>query len=98
LVAAELITNSLKHAFPDGRPGKLELSLKPRIPKGIVLAIGDDGVGFDGDDPSGSRDTIGLQTVRHIVELQLGGTIELETDCGVRWRISLPPETYDRRV
>ena len=98
LVAAELLTNSLKHAFPNGRAGKLELSLKPRKPKGIVVEIGDDGVGFDAVRPAGCCNTLGLQTVRHIVELQLGGALEVESNHGVRWRIALPPESYNRRV
>ncbi len=98
LVVAELLTNSLKHAFPGGRPGRVEIWLRQRPSGKIELTVGDNGVGFSGGTSPTELDTLGVQTVRHIVELQLGGSLELDSSDGTRWQLIIPPETYDRRV
>jgi PAS domain S-box-containing protein len=49
LMVNELVTNSLKHAFIDDRPGKLALSVK-RIDGHATITIQDDGVGMKDDD------------------------------------------------
>ena len=45
LIASELVINSLKYAFPDDRPGTIEVSLWEDGNEG-QLVVGDDGVGF----------------------------------------------------
>lgn len=44
LIVTELVINALKHAFPDGRPGKITIGYKPYGPN-WVLYVRDDGVG-----------------------------------------------------
>jgi PAS domain S-box-containing protein len=48
LMVNELVTNSLKHAFADNRPGKIALSAK-RIDGHYCVSIEDDGVGMKSD-------------------------------------------------
>ncbi|MFP4430148.1 MAG: histidine kinase dimerization/phosphoacceptor domain -containing protein [Spirochaetaceae bacterium] len=98
LVVAELLTNSLKHAFPDRRPGRLALRLRRSDSGEIILKVRDNGVGFPAGASPTQPDTLGLQTVRHIVELQLGGSLRAESSDGILWHLAIPPETYDRRV
>ena len=72
IIANELLTNSLKYAFPDSRPGLVSVELKAG--KEIELTVADNGVGHDGEgEPCGlgSR-IIGLLTQ------QLGGTLTYE--------------------
>jgi two-component sensor histidine kinase len=45
LIVNELITNSLKYTFPDGRQGEIKVRLK-ETESGIFLVVEDDGVGF----------------------------------------------------
>ena len=46
ILVGELVTNALKHAFPDGRPGLVAVDLR-RDPEGIpTLRVEDDGVGL----------------------------------------------------
>jgi two-component sensor histidine kinase len=45
LIVTELVVNALKHAFPDGRPGKITISHNFRGPN-WVLCVRDNGVGM----------------------------------------------------
>lgn len=45
LIVNELLTNSLKYAFPDGRQGKVEISLWKNQSGKLCLKVADDGVG-----------------------------------------------------
>jgi len=46
LIANELITNSLKFAFPPGRPGVIRVDLSKGAEGAFYLRVADDGVGF----------------------------------------------------
>ncbi|MGK2909142.1 MAG: histidine kinase dimerization/phosphoacceptor domain -containing protein [Sphingobium sp.] len=46
LILNELITNAVKHAFADNRPGELRLSVK-QTDGAIIMELQDDGPGFD---------------------------------------------------
>ncbi len=75
LVINELLTNALKHAFPEGRAGAVNVSLR-RQPEGLLaLAVADDGIGLptavDIADPA----TLGLRIVK-ILAVQIRGTLE----------------------
>jgi two-component sensor histidine kinase len=51
IIINELITNSLKYAFPGGREGNLSVSLKENNAK-MELKVLDDGIGLDEVEPS----------------------------------------------
>lgn len=57
LVANELIGNALKHAFPDGRPGVVKVSIV-RTPGAFDMIVEDDGVGLAAAGPPGFGATI----------------------------------------
>jgi two-component sensor histidine kinase len=46
LVAVELITNSVKYAFPEGRIGNVAVRLS-ETPGGLIFEVADDGKGYD---------------------------------------------------
>jgi two-component sensor histidine kinase len=71
-VAAELMTNAYKHAFPGGRRGTISVAIGRDNGHG-VLTIGDNGVGFSADAVSGRP--LGLTIVTKLVQ-QIGGTFE----------------------
>ncbi|MBK6683334.1 MAG: PAS domain S-box protein [Deltaproteobacteria bacterium] len=82
LIINELVGNALKHAFPDGRPGKVEVELVAAGP-GLVLTVEDNGIGSP--DPRG-RGTMGWRLVERLVG-QLGGTVELRSPPGTMVRV-----------
>ena len=69
LIVAELLTNSLKHAFPEGRAGKLRVALARTEAGGYRLTVEDDGVGLP--QPLGRRGS-GI-TIVEALAAQLGG-------------------------
>jgi two-component sensor histidine kinase len=73
LIVTELAINALKHAFPDGRPGKITVDYDFHGPN-WVLCVTDDGVGM----PSGTGEVhVGLGTsIVQALAKQLQATIE----------------------
>jgi two-component sensor histidine kinase/CheY-like chemotaxis protein len=97
-VLNELISNVLKHAFRDGRDGKLSIRLHRVGQDGIELSVGDNGVGVPEGFDFKRKGRLGLQTVFGIVEHQLRGKVMFETDGGVACQISFEDTLYSRRV
>lgn len=91
LVMNELISNALKHAFPDGRTGRIELGLRGDGLGTLTLAVSDDGIGLQSGFDGMRREGMGLQLVRALAD-QIGGTIEIggRKGCEVKLRFALP--------
>lgn len=86
LAVNELVTNSLKHAFPADRQGTIRLELR-RLPEGSVeLVVSDDGVGATS--PS-EIPGIGMVVVQSLIG-QLDADWSIEADRGMRARLVLP--------
>jgi two-component sensor histidine kinase/ABC-type amino acid transport substrate-binding protein len=98
IVLNELITNSIKHAFPDRRAGRISIRLTGNGESDLLLSYRDDGVGLpDGFELRGAK-TIGMQLVANIVESQLKGRIAVSTDGGTRYDLRIPTDFYEARV
>ncbi len=81
LLLNELICNSLKHAFPDGRSGTVTVRLV-RTPQGQgLLEIFDDGIGFSEGMLRGKPVSLGLRLVATLAR-QLGARFVMETRAG----------------
>lgn len=81
LAVTELAMNSIKHAFPDGRTGRVTVTAyKGSLRHSVVVA--DNGVGFDPRKAEGQ--TLGLSIVRATVQDKLHGELRLESSCGSR--------------
>lgn len=69
----ELVTNAIKHAFPDGRAGTVRVTLRRDPPGGVLAEVRDDGVGLPSDDSL--RTGLGLSLVPALTS-QVGGALE----------------------
>lgn len=77
LLVSELMSNCLKHAFPEGRSGEIAISLHPLAePAHWRLSISDNGVGLPADFEVRRKNSLGLQLVGDMAT-QMGGTLNV---------------------
>jgi len=91
LILNELITNVLKHAFPDGKWGSIEISCGRVGSDRLRLAITDNGVGLPADFNIKSCHSMGLQLVDTLAR-QLGAQLEIERCAPTTFRLTFPIE------
>ena len=89
LIVNELISNSLKHAFPDGKKGEIYISMHLNSDNKYDLIIKDNGIGFPQDIDFRNTDSLGLQLVTSLTA-QLGGEIKLERNGYTKFEIIFP--------
>jgi two-component sensor histidine kinase len=84
LIINELVTNSVKYAFPHGK-GTINIKLKS-FQDELELIIADNGIGLPQDFDYKNTNTLGLQLVDSLVR-QLNGQITLERSQGTEFKI-----------
>ncbi|CAG1000852.1 putative sensor histidine kinase pdtaS [Methanosarcinales archaeon] len=89
LIINELITNSLKHAFPDRRNGEIKIVLTNinGHEYEYELIVSDNGIGLPEDIDFRKTETLGLHLVSMLAEDQLSGTIDLYQNNGTEFKI-----------
>ena len=89
LIVNELVTNAVKHAFPDGGGGTITISLKKNGVEKLEAVVEDDGVGVElpvGEAVRGKGSAI----LRALAE-QLQGEVVRTAEAGTRWQIVFAP-------
>jgi len=86
LIVNEIVTNSIKHAFPEDRNGRIIINFHP-VKGNFELLIGDDGIGIPRDMDFRTSQSLGLHLVKILVEGQLGGEVEMHRENGTEFRI-----------
>lgn len=87
LILNELVTNSLKYAFPEGRSGTVAVSLKQGKSNVITLTVADDGVGLPPEFDPERCDSLGMSIVSALAK-QLSGTFGFESRGGAHFSVS----------
>jgi two-component sensor histidine kinase len=87
LIINELLSNSLKYAFPDGREGEIRVEMSAHRNGRLTMIVGDSGVGFPKGLDFRNTETLGLQLVDSLVA-QLDGAMELHTNGGTEFKIT----------
>ncbi len=92
LIVNELLSNSMKHAFPQGSQGKILIELRREVQDDqevMILTVSDNGVGLPDDvDVENSR-SLGLQLIKMLTQ-QIKGQLFTQTDDGVQFVITFP--------
>ncbi|HEV8548544.1 MAG TPA: histidine kinase dimerization/phosphoacceptor domain -containing protein [Polyangiaceae bacterium] len=83
LILNELMTNALKHAFPEGRPGTLRITLRKEGPDHVALAVSDDGVGLPDAHDNDASGSLGWRLVKAFAE-QLGAELRVTASPGTK--------------
>ncbi|MBN2543927.1 PAS domain S-box protein [bacterium] len=76
LIINELVSNALKHAFPNNMDGVISIELTSKGKEDYAMLIQDNGMGFPKDIDFKNTASLGLQIVNTLVK-QLKGSIEI---------------------
>jgi two-component sensor histidine kinase len=87
LIVSELVSNSFRHGFPQGRKGRIQVDFNEVDDSGYALTVKDNGVGFPKDLDFQATETQGLQIVNDLVA-QLKGKIRLDRRGGTTFKIT----------
>jgi len=85
LMINEIISNSLKHAFPNGQNGKIEIKMKKKG-KEVILRISDNGIGLPEKFEPEDQDSFGFLLIYTLAH-QLEANIKVENNEGVYFEI-----------
>ena len=86
LIVNELITNSLTHAFPEGKMGKINVDFHI-LDNHYEFIVKDNGIGFPEDIDFKNTDSLGLQIINSLTN-QIGGKITLNKNNGTDFKIT----------
>ena len=101
LILNELISNSLKHGFTDGRSGVISITLRTQENRRAELCVSDNGIGFPADFHWENSSSLGMQVVATLIR-QLRGDLTVTGDAGAvfrfSWKLSDGNNLRSRRV
>jgi len=90
LIVNELLSNALKHAFPEHRRGRIDVRLGVEPNGWVSLNIRDDGIGLPPQFDFNRTGTLGLQLVQGLVQ-QIDGTIAVQPrEHGAEFDVTFP--------
>jgi two-component sensor histidine kinase len=103
LIINELVTNSLKYAFPPddpellarpakGQKNEIHIALAPTQGQQLCLTVSDNGIGFPDAIDFRETSSLGLRLVTTLTD-QLAGTIDLSNRGGTCFKIVFPAQT-----
>jgi PAS domain S-box-containing protein len=87
MIVLELITNSVKDAFPNRSDGEIKIQVKSVDQNNFILIVSDNGIGFPKGFNFKEADSLGLQIILSLTE-QLNGEIELLDGAGTTFRLT----------
>jgi two-component sensor histidine kinase len=90
LLISEVISNSLKHGFPQGRKGEVRIVLRRQSETTIALVISDNGVGLPATLDWKTSRSLGLRLVRALAE-QLHANLEIRSQGGTEVTLVFTP-------
>lgn len=92
LIVNELLSNSLKHAFPEEREGHIDIGFHSQD-HSYQLTVSDSGVGFPDDINYQDTKSLGLRLVNILTD-QIDGTIKLKREHGTKFIIEFKEKQY----
>jgi PAS domain S-box-containing protein len=92
LILNELLSNCLKHAFPDGQNGKIDISFH-YDGHNYSLTVADNGIGFPPELDYKNTESLGLRLVNILTE-QIEGEMKINRDKGTKITIEFCEENF----
>ncbi|WP_231505957.1 PAS domain S-box protein [Planktothrix serta] len=97
LIVNELVSNTLKHAFPNNRSGIIYLGLHQNQEDKIIVTVRDNGIGFPEGVDFRNVESLGMELVCTLTD-QLEGTITLDRENGTVFTVSFSELQYRHRL
>lgn len=92
LIVNEIVTNSLKYAFPGEETGNISVSFDKKADE-LQLTVEDNGIGFPSGMDFKNTDSLGMQLVNSLTD-QINGKITLEETEGTKFVVNFKEEFY----
>ncbi|HEY9597649.1 MAG TPA: histidine kinase dimerization/phosphoacceptor domain -containing protein, partial [Cyanophyceae cyanobacterium] len=89
LLINELVSNALKHAFPNQQSGEISLQFSLNSDDHFILTVKDNGVGLPPDFTLEQTNSLGMLLVKAL-SLQLRGHLETQNDNGAVFKVTFP--------
>jgi len=86
LLISEVISNSLKHGFPEGREGEVRILLRPQSSNTLSLVLSDNGVGLPDELDWTTSRSLGLRLVRALAQ-QLQADLDIRSQGGTEVKL-----------
>lgn len=86
LILNELLTNAMKHAFPDGKHGKVQITLAKKDNQKYEICIEDNGIGLPESLDIETSQSLGLHMVKVLIK-QIGGELTVTKKPGASFHI-----------
>jgi len=86
LLMSELLSNSLKHVFPDGPGGEVRISVRELPGGAVLLEVAGNGIGLPPDTDVGTSRSVGPRLIRALSR-QLDASLEVRTDGSTRFGV-----------
>ncbi|MBF0457982.1 MAG: PAS domain S-box protein [Nitrospirae bacterium] len=97
LIINELMTNSIKYAFPERQDGVIEVSFARREDGKYFFSVGDNGVGCPACIDFKTFKSLGLQLVNDLITRKLKGTIDIDTTNGTIYHMEFYGQKQEGR-
>ena len=91
LLLNEIVTNALKHAFPENRKGNLRIIMSSLEDNNCEIIVKDDGIGIPDNLNLEKSKTYGLKLI-NLLTKQIDRTLEIISEKGTEFRIRLNTE------
>ena len=88
LIVCELVSNSLKYAFPDRNEGEIRISFHQLENGTHLLVISDNGIGLPESFNFKTTRSLGVQLVHDLVARKLKGSIAVDRSHGAEFKIT----------
>jgi two-component sensor histidine kinase len=93
LILNEVLSNAVKHAFPDNRSGEVRISIRSGQGR-LVVQVRDDGIGLPSERPAQSASSMGLRLVNALAR-QIGARASFRSKSGTVFTLSIPLEAVE---
>ncbi len=97
IILNELISNTIKHAFPKNHRGGITIEIHA-VGEKLTLDFSDNGIGLPGGFDPDKTETLGMHIIQNIAKNQLGGDIRFVAKKGFGCVISFKTNLYQKRV